>query len=181
MRWGYGWPYICCCVMMTRLSWFASRHKEPIDFPGLQIGSEEIIPSQIARNIGLVMDTRLTFSTHVSNVVSAAFFHLKNIASIFNHLTHDAAQTLVHAYTTNKLDYCKSVLYDLPNYLITKLQCVQNLAGSLLTSTHKFDHITPVLIQLHWLRFLPSSESTLKYFYWLSKPFTTRHLNTYVT
>ncbi len=71
------------------------------------------------------MDTGLTFSTHVSNVVSAAFLNLKNIASIYDHLTHDAAQTLVHAYVTNKLDYCTSVLYGLPNYLITKLQYVQ--------------------------------------------------------
>ncbi len=53
---------------------FASHHKESIDFLGLQIGSVEIIPNQIARNIGIVMDTGLTFSTHVSNVVSAAFF-----------------------------------------------------------------------------------------------------------
>ncbi len=71
--------------------------------------------------VGLVMDTGLTFTTHVSNVVSAVFFHLKNIASIYEHLTHDAAQTLVHAYVTNKLDCCNSVLYCLPNYLITKL------------------------------------------------------------
>ncbi len=133
----------------AELMLFASRHMEPIDFPGLQIGSEEIIPSQIARNIGLVMDTGLTFSIHVSNVVLAAFFHFKNIASIYDHLTD--AQTLVHAYVTNKLDNCNSVLYGLPNYVITKLQYVQNSAARLLTSTHKFDHITPVLIQLHWL------------------------------
>ncbi len=97
------------------------------------------------------MDTGLTFSTHVSNVVSAAFFHLKNIASIYDHLTHDAVQTLVHAYVTNKLDYCNSVLYGLPNYLITKLQYVQTSAARLLTRTHKFDHITLVFIQLLWL------------------------------
>ncbi len=58
---------------------------------------------------------------------------------------------LVHAYVTNKLDYCNSVLYGLLNYLITKLQYVQTSAARLLTSTHKFGHIRPVLIQLHWL------------------------------
>ncbi len=42
------------------------------------------------------------------------------------------------------------MLYGLPNYLITKLQYVQNSAARLLTSTHNYDHITPVLIQLHW-------------------------------
>ncbi len=43
------------------------------------------------------------------------------------------------------------MLYGLPNYHITKIQYVQNSAVRLLISTHKFDHITPVLIQLHWL------------------------------
>ncbi len=43
------------------------------------------------------------------------------------------------------------MLHGLPNYLITKLQYVQNSAAQLLTSTYKFDHITPVLIHLHWL------------------------------
>ncbi len=52
------------------------------------------------------MDTGLTFSTRVTNVVSVAFSHLKNIASIYDHFTHDAAQTIVHSYVTNKLDYC---------------------------------------------------------------------------
>ncbi len=42
------------------------------------------------------------------------------------------------------------MLYGLPNYLITKLQYVQHSAARLLTSTYKFHHITPVLIQLHW-------------------------------
>ncbi len=42
-------------------------------------------------------------------------------------------------------------LYSLPNYLIIKLQYVQNSAVRLLTSNHKFDHITPILIPLHWL------------------------------
>ncbi len=152
MRISLAMHMLLCNDDKTELMLFASLHKKPIAFPGLQIGSKEIIPSQIARNIGLVMDTGLPFSTHVSNVVSAALFHLKNIVSISDHLSHDAAQTLVHAYVTNKLDYCSSVLYGLPNYPITMLQYVQNSAARLLRSTHKFDHITPVLIQLHKFR-----------------------------
>ncbi len=65
---------LLCNDDKTELMLFASHHKEPIDFPGLQIGHDEIFSSQIARNIGLVMDTGLTFSTHVSYVVAAGFF-----------------------------------------------------------------------------------------------------------
>ncbi len=81
------------------------------------------------------MNTGLTFSSHVSNVVSAAFFQLKNIASIYDHLTHDATQTLIHVYVTNKLDYYNSVLYGLPIYLITKLQISTKFGCQI---THKY-------------------------------------------
>ncbi len=40
----------------------------------------------------------------------------------------------------------------------TSLQSInmyKNAAARLLTSSHKFDHITPVLIQLHWLPVKP--------------------------
>ena len=35
--------------------------------------------------------------------------------------------------------------------MISRLQSVQNTAARIVTVTKKFDHITPVLIQLHWL------------------------------
>ena len=35
--------------------------------------------------------------------------------------------------------------------MISSLQSVQNTAARIVTLTKKFDHITPVLIQLHWL------------------------------
>ncbi len=64
---------LLCNDDKTELMLFVYYHKEPIHFPGLKIGSDEIIPSQIDRTIDLMMDTGLTFSTHVSNVISAAF------------------------------------------------------------------------------------------------------------
>ena len=33
---------------------------------------------------------------------------------------------------------------------LKKLQCVQNTATRIVTQTRKFDHITPVLFNLHW-------------------------------
>lgn len=63
----------------------------------------------------------------------------------------DATKTLVHAYVTSRLDYCNSLLYGISRELINKLQKVQNAAARLVTGTRKFEHITPVLKELHWL------------------------------
>ena len=58
---------------------------------------------------------------------------------------------VVHAFVISKLDYCNSLLYGLLNFLTAKLKSVQNSAARLVCMTRKFDHITPSLIDLHWL------------------------------
>ena len=49
------------------------------------------------------------------------------------------------------LDYVNSALYGVTDYLLNKLQLVQNNAASLVRKSKKYDHITPVLKDLHWL------------------------------
>jgi len=51
----------------------------------------------------------------------------------------------------SKLDYCNAQYNGLRDYLLNKLQCVQNLAARIVTYTAKYDNITPVLKDLHWL------------------------------
>ena len=50
------------------------------------------------------------------------------------------------------LDYCNSVLYGFPAYLMRRLQYVQNAAARLIFRIRGSEHISPVLISLHWLR-----------------------------
>ena len=42
-------------------------------------------------------------------------------------------------------------MYGIPKYLLRKLQSVQNAAAPLVTSSSKYDHVTPLLMQLYWL------------------------------
>jgi len=55
------------------------------------------------------------------------------------------------AFISSRLDYCNSLLAGATSGLLTKLQSVQNAAARFVTMSRKFDHITPVLRDLHWL------------------------------
>ena len=60
-------------------------------------------------------------------------------------------ERIIHAFVSSKLDYGNSLLKGIPDYLLQKLQYVQNSAARLLTGLRKYDHISPTLMDLHWL------------------------------
>ena len=66
-------------------------------------------------------------------------------------VTTDAAKTLAQTFVGGRLDYCNSLLYCVSGELLRRLQSVQNAAARFITGTRKYDHITPVLRNLHWL------------------------------
>ena len=87
----------------------------------------------------------------VQNICKVAFFHTHNFSRIRKCLTQKDTETLVHAFVTSKLDSCNSLLVELPQYLLDKVQRVQNAAARHVSCTRKHDRITPVLKELHWL------------------------------
>jgi len=58
---------------------------------------------------------------------------------------------LVHAFITSRVDYCNGVFTGLPKKIISQLQLIQNAAARILSTTKKYEHITPVLRSLDWL------------------------------
>ena len=110
-----------------------------------------IAPNSTVRNLGVLLDQDLSFKAHISQACRTAFFHLRNIAKIRNILSKSDAEKLIHAFVTSRLDYCNSLLAACPKSSLRSLQLVQNAAARLLAGTSRRDHITPVLVSLHWL------------------------------
>ena len=52
---------------------------------------------------------------------------------------------------TTRVDYCNHLYFGLPKYKVKKLQQIQDIAARYVTGARKYDHITPILVQLHWL------------------------------
>ena len=66
-------------------------------------------------------------------------------------LIDDWSKTLAQAFVGGRLDYCNSLLYGVSEDLLRRLQSVQNAAARFITGARKYDHISPVLRDLHWL------------------------------
>ena len=84
-----------------------------------------ISPSPEARNLGVILDSTLSFHSHVKSVTKSAFFHLRNIARLRPSLSESVAETLVHAFVTTRLDYCNGVLFGVPKKNLDRLQYVK--------------------------------------------------------
>ena len=104
------------------------------------------------RNTGAMFDSEMKMGTQVNTMCKSAWFHLYMIGKIRSYLSDDQTKSVVHAYVTSKLDGNNALLIGpRRDYLIDKLQLVQNAAAKIITKSKKFDHVTPLLRQLHWL------------------------------
>ncbi len=82
------------------------------------------LTSSTVKNLGVVLDSNLSFENHISHVTKTAFFHLRNITKLQNMLSVSDAEKLVHAFMTSRLDYCNALLCGCPAFSINKLQIV---------------------------------------------------------
>ena len=98
-----------------------------------------------------IFDSTCSLKDHVSYVCRSISFNLYSIAKIRKYLDQPTVETLVNAIITPRLDYYNSLMFGIPNELISQLQKRQNHAARVITKWRKYDHITPVLVDLHWL------------------------------
>ena len=122
---------------------------QPLHCMGTTVFS--VVPTQSARNLGVVFDNTMNFEKHISEICKSAFFHIRNISQVRRYLSIESTKTLIHAFVTSRIDNCNAVLYGLPSYLVQRLQYVLNSAARLIFLSRKAGHITPPLIDLHWL------------------------------
>ena len=117
----------------------------------LTVSSSQIAASSAARNLGVTMNQQLNTNTYVQRICQTAMSHLRNIADIRQCLSHDVTEKLSNAFVTSRLDYSNGLLFSMSAASLRKLQHVQNTAARISTGSRKYDHITPVIHQLHWL------------------------------
>jgi len=133
----------------TQVMWLGSDQQlKRVDILVLSIAVSVV---ESARDLGVIIDSRLTLSSHVASLCRAGFYQLLQLCPLVQSMTTEVARTVAAVFIACWLDYCNLLLYGLPETQLHKLQSVQNATARLITGTRRRDHITPLLRQLHWL------------------------------
>lgn len=136
----------------TQVMWLGSGQLiSRIDITDVPVLSTQVHTVESARDLGVIIDSQLTLSAHVTALCQSGYYHLRQLRPAVRSLSTDAAKTLVQAFITCRLDYCNSLMYGITDSLVRKVQSVQNAAARLVSGARRCDRITPVLRELHWL------------------------------
>ncbi len=76
------------------------------------------------KNLGLILETDLSFSSHVKAVTKSAYYHLKNIARIRSFVSSQDLEKL--AFITSRVDYYN---FSFTKKSVRQLQLIQNTAA----------------------------------------------------
>ena len=136
----------------TELITLSSKYQQSkIHVNEIQVANTQINASTSVRNLGVMFDNTLSMDTHVKKICQSVYFQIRNVTSIRKVLSDRAASMVVHALIISRLDNGNSLLFGISQYLVKKLQHAQNATARVLSRGRKYDHITPTLMDLHWL------------------------------
>ena len=82
--------------------------------------------------LGFNLDSRLSYTKQVSSVCRRCYYFLRNIYSIRETVDRKSLIELVRVMMLSRPDYCNSLYYGLPVYIIQKLERIMNSACRLI-------------------------------------------------
>jgi len=132
----------------TEILWSATSRQLP-QAP-LRVGTDFVTPSAAVRDLGIILESDMSMSSHVRKKMSTCFAVLRHLRSIRRSVSRPMVQLLVMSLVLSHLDYGNATLAGIPQHLLRQLHLVMNAAARLIYSSSRFNHITPLLRQLHW-------------------------------
>jgi hypothetical protein len=137
----------------SEVMWLGTKQKlKQVSIDRVHLLNDVISTKSCVRNLGVVFDSELGLTQQVNAVAQSCFFQLRQLWTVRRQLSTDAAKVLVNAFVASRVDYCNSIYHGATVAVHRKLQSIINSAARLVTGVQKFEHITPSLKQLHWLR-----------------------------
>ena len=129
-----------------------SKAKPDLGGLSFSVGDNVIVQSSNVKDFGVIFDQFLNFDDYIGGLCRSTHFYLRNIGRIRHMLSYDACAQLIHVFISIHLDYCNSLLYNLPKSSIERWQKIQNRTSGILTRNPRCDDIREVLVSLHSLK-----------------------------
>ena len=107
-----------------------------------------IWPVPFARDLGVYIDERLSYDTHITKPVSSCFYQLVHVNRIKHLLDRQTLLLLIKCFMFSKLFYCSILWSNTSKTNVHKPQLVQNFVARIILGLRKFDHISERLKSL---------------------------------
>jgi len=106
---------------------------------------------QTIRDLCIHLDREVTMKTHISKVVSSCYHQLRRIRQVHWFVRQGVTQQLISALILSQLDYCNSLMSNLPGSIIHSLQHALNAAARVVMNVSLRDHVKWAFKWLHLL------------------------------
>ena len=92
----------------TEILWSTTgRRSHQLPQSPLRVGTDEVIPTSVVRDLGIYIDSDVSMRSHVTKTVSACFAVLRQLRSIRRSVPRSVFQSLVASLVLTRLDYCR--------------------------------------------------------------------------
>jgi len=95
-----------------------------------------IPPSDSARNLGVIFDSSLTMSDHISSISKSRFLSIRDLRRIRNTIDLTTAKTIATSLIHSEVDYCNSLYLNLSRTQLDRLPLILNSAAREIGRAH---------------------------------------------
>ena len=137
----------------TELIWLDHAHaiERLPQQPCHRMSSNDLTSSSSVRVLGVIIDSGFTLVTHVFIVARNCIYQLRRIRQAKKNLDEGSVKTFIQALVFSRLDYCNSILANLPDVTLAPLVRVQHSGARLIQNLKRQDPVLPLMMELHWL------------------------------
>jgi hypothetical protein len=115
------------------------------------VGGESIQNRNPVRDLGVWLDTTLSWEPHIKRICASAFQHMRLIHRMRKSLSLRNRYMAVHSLVLSRLDFSAPLLLGLSTKLTSKLQLVINSAMRSILRLQKYDSVSQQLLANGWL------------------------------
>ena len=119
--------------------------KVPVTFPTLSIDGIIIKPYESVRNLGVLIDSTLSYGAHINAISKSANLYLRKIRHIKNYCSPNitiAYKRLLNALVLSRIDYCCSLFYGIKNSQVIKVDRIIRSSVRLIHRLKRRDQLT---------------------------------------